>query len=92
MKNTLLTLAFILSSVSAFAQVGIGTTSPQATLHIVGDGSAKTGVIFPMITEFTSSTDTALGTVVYYDGLEVGALKNALYIYTSSGWKRILTN
>lgn len=84
--------AISLISMTATAQVGIGTTNPQATLHIVGDNTPQTGVIFPMVDTLMTTAETPLGLVVYYDGPVTGALKNALYIYTSRGWKRLLTN
>ena len=90
MKKLIYILALV--STSAIAQVGIGTTDPQATLHIVGDGSPQSGVIFPMVDQLIETPDTPLGLVVYYDGPEGGSLKNALYIYTSRGWKRIINN
>lgn len=90
MKKVFYILALV--SMSAAAQVGIGTTEPQATLHIVGDGTPQTGVIFPMVDTLMTTAETPLGLVVYYDGPETGSLKNALYIYTSRGWKRLLTN
>ena len=85
-------LIMFLLSAPAFSQVGIGTTEPQATLHIVGDGTIKTGVLFPTVEELIESEDMPIGLVVYYDGPETGTLKNALYIYTSRGWKRIINN
>lgn len=53
MKKYLLGIAFAMSSVSLFAQVGIGTSEPKATLDIVGNSTDATlvdGVIAPRIT------------------------------------------
>lgn len=53
MKNKLFTLAFLSASAFTFAQVGINTNSPQATLDVVGipeNTSKLDGVIAPRLT------------------------------------------
>ena len=73
MKNNLLLLLFV--SCSAFAQtgnVGINTTDPKATLHVVGlptDAAALDGIIAPKLTGnelFTKNyTNNQTGAMVY---------------------------
>ncbi|RLZ09213.1 hypothetical protein [Faecalibacter macacae] len=53
MKKYLLGIAIAMSSASVFAQVGIGTDTPQAALDIIGQGDDNNvidGVIAPRIT------------------------------------------
>ena len=53
MKKYLLGVAFAMSFTLAQAQVGIGTTTPKATLDIIGNGADKDvidGVIAPRVT------------------------------------------
>lgn len=55
-------LLILLLSLPVFAQVGIGTDSPQAQLDIISDSPAnpgvKDGILIPRITRFPSATPT----------------------------------
>lgn len=72
--KTNFTLFILLLSYLSFAQVGIGTSSPSATLHIVGDATNTTktdGLIAPKITKAQLIAKSSLygsaqaGTMVY---------------------------
>ncbi len=72
MKKQTLLLAALLSSALAFAQVGVNTQTPQATLDVIGkpaDASSLDGVIAPRMTgaELRAKTYTAAqtGALVY---------------------------
>ena len=91
MKNALITLALLFSA-SAFAQVGIGTTDPQATLHVVDTGSQFAGIIFPVVTELVATPETPQGLTVFYNGVESQGQKRGLYIFVDGQFSRLLTN
>jgi hypothetical protein len=89
MKKTL-TIAALLFSVISFSQVGIGTTSPDASavLHLNG---TSTGLILPRLTTLQrNATDGILspvGGIVIYD-----TTLNSLVISLESGkWKNAST-
>ena len=73
MKKILLCAAFIAASFTSIAQVGVGTTSPKATLDVVGNPSAvgtQDGVIPPRLTADqliakTGYTADQTGAIVY---------------------------
>lgn len=82
------------TGLSAYAQVGIGTTDPQATLDIkalAGQPLTSIGVIFPMVEQLPlPCNEIPNGLVVYYDGPREGGKKNTLYIFSTREceWKR----
>ena len=95
MKIKLGLFAFLLS-LAASAQVGIGTTDPQATLHITalpGDELTHTGLLIPSVDELPlPCEEIPNGLIVFFNGIEVGNLKQGLYIYSirDCNWKRII--
>lgn len=95
MKIKLGLFAFLLS-LAASAQVGIGTTDPQATLHIValpGDELTHTGLLIPTVDELPlPCEEIPNGLIVFFNGIEQGNIKQGLYIYSirDCNWKRII--
>lgn len=80
------TLALIALAATSFAQVGIGTTTPQAQLHIeasdAANPTASDGIIIPRVDVLP--TGAANGMMVY---LNAGAgNQEGLYINTSAGF------
>jgi hypothetical protein len=81
MKKLLLSAAFIAASITSIAQVGVGTTSPKATLDVVGNPTvAETvdGVIPPRLTadELILKTGYGVdqtGAIVYVSDAPTGA-------------------
>lgn len=78
MKKSLLSLSFLGLSILSYAQVGIGTNSPKATLHVVGnptDVNTADGIIAPIITRTdliaknNQYTATQTGAIVYVTDL-----------------------
>ena len=92
LRSNLLLLAFA-SLLFTFnqlnAQVGIGTTSPQAMLDIAASDpdnpTAKDGFLMPRVTSLTQDfQSTATGTMVFYNGSTgagYGNMKNTVYFY-----------
>jgi hypothetical protein len=78
MKKTLLSFSFLGLSILTFGQVGVGTNSPKATLHVVGkptDVNTADGIIAPIITRTdliaknNQYTATQTGAMVYVTDL-----------------------
>jgi hypothetical protein len=67
LRSNLLLLAFaslLFTFNSINAQVGIGTTDPQATLHIVAQGTQNVGLVVPSVTNNDHIAGTR-GTIAY---------------------------
>ena len=87
----------ILSFGNARAQVGIGTTNPQAMLDIVASDpanpTAKDGFLMPRVTSLTQDFQlTAIGTMVFYSGptgVGNGNMKNTVYFFDGNNWKNL---
>ena len=77
------------------AQVGIGTTNPQAMLDIVASDpanpTAKDGFLMPRVSSLTLDFQaTAVGTMVFYNGptgAGHGNMKNTVYFFDGNNWK-----
>tara|TARA_R110000868_G_scaffold358787_1_gene620506 strand:+ start:1268 stop:1996 length:729 start_codon:yes stop_codon:yes gene_type:complete len=94
-KFLLLTL---LTVSTTLAQVGIGTTNPKATLHIVSEGSSpdnEKGVIIPKVSTLVTSTTSApveTGLIVYYDGTDPSTtLPEGMYLFKGE-WQIVSTS
>ena len=77
----------LISSYTMIAQVGIGTTDPQATLDIralPGDELTNTGILIPAVNELPlPCEEIPNGLIVFYTGTESGNVKQGLYIYSA---------
>ena len=82
---------------TAGAQVGIGTTTPQAMLDVVASDpanpTAKDGFLMPRVTSLTQDFQaTAVGTMVFYSGptgVGHGNMKNTVYFFDGNNWKNM---
>lgn len=84
MKKHTLLLSFLVCTSMAFAQVGINTTTPNATLEVVGKGATTTipdGIIAPRISKQQLAAKTA-GT---YGSLQTAAVVFVNDITTPTG-------
>lgn len=78
------------------AQVGIGTTNPQATLDIralPNHSPNNTGILIPSVNELPlPCEEIPNGLIVFFNGLETGNIKQGLYIFSlrDCTWKRII--
>ena len=76
------------------AQVGIGTTNPQAMLDVVASDpanpTAKDGFLMPRVSSLTLDFQaTAVGTMVFYNGptgAGHGNMKNTVYFFDGNNW------
>ena len=103
MKKILLSAAIIAASFTTYAQVGVGTTDPKATLDVVGDAATATsldGIIAPRISGDDLGTKTygpaQLGAIVYVTvlattpaGQTVNVTSNGYYFFDSLVWQKI---
>ena len=100
LKNNLHRLAFasLLFTLSQLnAQVGIGTTNPQAMLDVVASDpanpTAKDGFLMPRVSSLTLDFQaTAVGTMVFYNGptgAGHGNMKNTVYFFDGNNWKNM---
>jgi hypothetical protein len=97
LRSNLLLLAFA-SLLFTFnqlnAQVGIGTTSPQAMLDIVAsnpnDPLPTDGFLMPRVQQLSfDSNPPAVGTMVFYSGdtgVGNGNMKNTVYSWNGTNW------
>jgi hypothetical protein len=86
---SLLCLILILGSVPAFAQIGIGTTTPtpSAALEITSSTNDK-GVLIPRLsnTQKNSISNPAEGLLIYQTSAPSG-----FYFFTNGAWKLIIS-
>jgi hypothetical protein len=85
MKKTLLLISFCIANV-AMAQVGVGTTNPQADLDVRATNpaspDASAGIAIPQISSLPASGNRA-GQVVYL------TTENRYFYYSGSNWQPI---
>jgi uncharacterized protein (TIGR02145 family) len=62
MKKIIFTAAFVAAGFTSFAQVGIGTTTPQGALDVA---SANSGVIVPRVATIDPVTTPVNGMIIY---------------------------
>lgn len=84
MIRTLLLSAFLFCAITSFAQVGIGTTTPDpsAQLDIV---STNKGLLFPRVASTADVISPTKGLVVYQISGSEG-----LYVYDGGSWQRLV--
>ena len=81
----------------SYAQVGIGTTSPQAMLDVLASDpdnpTAKDGFLMPRVTSLSQDfQSTTVGTMVFYTGSTGtgnGNMKNTIYFFDGNNWKNM---
>ena len=97
-NQLILALTLALSfSWATVAQVGIGTTTPQAMLDVVASDpanpTAMDGFLMPRVSSLTQDFQaTAVGTMVFYNGptgTGHGNMKNTVYFYDGNNWKNM---
>ncbi|MBP6373490.1 MAG: tail fiber domain-containing protein [Flavobacterium sp.] len=96
MKTLLYTVLFLGFSSSVFAQVGIGTTTPQGALDIVTVAGAHNGLLIPRV-PLTIGTTNALPLVaptvseMIYNTSTVGGATPGFYFWNGTSWVRFVT-
>ena len=96
MKTLLYTVFFLGFSSSVFAQVGIGTTTPQGALDIVTVAGAHNGLLIPRV-PLTIGTTNALPLVaptvseMIYNTSTVGGATPGFYFWNGTSWVRFAT-
>jgi len=96
MKKFILTAAFAVATLGAFAQIGVGTQSPSTTLDVVGTNhttapgalAAADGVTVPRVsTDMTGSPvgGTTAGQLVY----STFATKEGFYYWDGDSWEPV---
>lgn len=72
------------------AQVGIGTTNPQAMLHIEAPATPDhmTGILLPRVANLPDDSNGTpqQGAVVFYNGTLNGNMKHTFYYYSNGNW------
>lgn len=93
----LLASFILITGYTLCAQVGIGTTNPQATLDIralPGEPLTNTGLLIPAVSELPlPCEEIPNGLIVFFNGFEQGNLKQGLYVFSlrDCTWKRIIS-
>jgi len=74
----------------SYAQVGIGTTTPQAMLHIEAPETPDhmTGILLPRVANLPDDSNGTpqQGAVVFYNGTLNGNMKHTFYYYSNGNW------
>ncbi|SEM19713.1 hypothetical protein SAMN05421856_101676 [Chryseobacterium taichungense] len=75
------------------AQVGINTTSPTATLDIVGKNQggvadAKDGIVIPRVSKITNVSGNAKGQMVYLTANDVSLVPGYVF-WDGTNWKQL---
>ena len=87
LKYQFLTLLFFAASLTTFAQVGIGTTSPEGILDVV---STESGVVIPRVATITDITTPVDGMTAYaidekcFKGYADGAWEDMTTCFTAT--------
>lgn len=76
MKKNILILSLITLSSTAFAQIGMNTTTPQSTLDITAKSSAglsPEGLLIPRVGRLKAQdmTDVATSTLIYVNNISI---------------------
>lgn len=79
MKKIVLSLVFLFASYLSFAQVGIGTTTPDASA-ILELSSASKGFLMPRMADTLSITNPAAGLQIY------NTTSNTIWFYDGTKW------
>jgi uncharacterized protein (TIGR02145 family) len=82
MKKLLLSVALFAASSSAFAQVGINTTTPEGVLDVVSENS---GIILPRVANVSAVTSPVNGMMVY------DLSNNCIRAYEGGSWTDCLS-
>ena len=98
MKTFIILLLFFLYSFYSLAQVGIGTTSPNASAELDVTASDK-GILIPRVSLLNTSNATtpinnpATGLMVYNTNSSiVGGTGVGFYFFNGSSWEKIVTS
>ncbi len=86
MKKLLLSVAFITATTMSFAQIGIGTSTPEASA-VLDVTSTTQGLLPPRLTEaqINGVTSPVEGLMVYCSDCAV----KGMYVFTGSAWEQI---
>jgi len=76
---------FFLATSASFAQVGIGTTTPDASAELEIKSTSK-GLLIPRVSSTGAVTSTSEGLLVYQTGAPAG-----FYVFQSGTWVRLAT-
>jgi hypothetical protein len=84
---------FFLSSVNTFAQIGINTLTPQATLDIVEPNptnpSNTSGVIVPRVTTLNTTNAKEVGLLVFFNSPDVA--QRGFYWWNGTAWRPFIS-
>ena len=86
MKKLVLSVAFIAATTMSFAQVGIGTTTPEASA-VLDLTSTTQGLLPPRLTEaqMNAVTSPVEGLMVYCSD----CVAKGMYVFTGSAWEQL---
>ncbi|MBD2752006.1 hypothetical protein [Spirosoma validum] len=85
MKHRLLTALLLLITATTYAQVGIGTTTPDPSAQLDVVATDK-GVLVPRVTSTTAVSAPTEGLLVYQTGSPAG-----FYVRQAGAWVRLVT-
>ncbi|WP_199885774.1 hypothetical protein, partial [Flavobacterium bizetiae] len=94
MKNKLLPLIFVLGGYSAYSQVGIGTTMPNASSQLEVVANDK-GILIPRIalknsTDVTTIANGNINSLLIFNTATIADVKPGYYYWYDNKWNRIV--
>ena len=101
MKKIILTIAFVATGLMSFAQVGVGTSNPETSLHVVGanaSGAGNTpgtltavdGITVPVVIDDMTDAGTVNGTKTSQLVYSTNANSTGYYYWNGTAWAALV--
>ena len=86
MKKTFLLFMYFIITISCYAQVGIGTNTPNGSLEVTSGEEAKFGLVLPIVAKFEDVKNTIAGQPVKIGTIVFDEQRNTICYKTTTSW------